>query len=364
MNNTLYSIGSFQTGVTGFTAAKPKPGASPRQDSSSSSVALVDYLSSGSEAEQCLPTYGIYRRKLGNAPGYQREISISKSALKELALSGGGFPLSGNTAVAGTLCATLKNCGKSGNSPLLKERQKARDDMEKRGWKDAEGGMLEQFQDWRRADAPAKGFAETGEVLQGKNRSYPQPAGKGLPRLMKRIPEEESQKNYAKENIFIAINGLRKHEGELIETVLNGVPSGHLRELKAISITNNPIIIIRKDKPLLARAEYDSITAEIGVNRKLVDLAPRKKGVELESKTTLFHEIGHHFYAKNVPESLKKEFKDIALQEELTLFNKKYIDDVEYFAGAYAEWHVRKRALAKRHALVYDILKRIFEVLQ
>jgi len=129
LNNTLYSVGSFQTGITGFTAVKPRPGTPTVQDLSSISISTVDSLSSGCRSEQRLPTFGIYRRSSENALGPDKEISIS--TLKELALAGGGFPLSGNTAVAGTLCATLKDSGKSEKPIFSRERQKASDDMDR-----------------------------------------------------------------------------------------------------------------------------------------------------------------------------------------------------------------------------------------
>jgi len=124
LNNTLYPVGGFQAGTTGFTTVKQKPGIPAIQDLSSPSISTNDSLFSGSESEQPLSTSGIYRRSSLNTLGFQEKISVS--AMKELALAGGGFPLSGNNAVAGSLCIFIKS---SGDMPLRREKQKTRNDM-------------------------------------------------------------------------------------------------------------------------------------------------------------------------------------------------------------------------------------------
>jgi hypothetical protein len=234
-------------------------------------------------------------------------------------------------------------------------------DMEKPGWKDEEGKSFEELLDWGKVSAPQKGFGEIGKVLQKQERSLPQPANRRIPPVMKKLDEEGTQKEFTKGEVRILIRGFREGEEALIESAFNKVPVRDLADLKAVSVVNNPIIIIRNHRPKLARAAYDPPTSEIEINRKLVDLVPRKKGIETESRRTVLHEIGHHFYNKNVSELSKQEFKDIATKKKLTLFKNKYEDAIEFFAGAYIEWHEQHRALAKKCPEVYTILERIFK---
>lgn len=122
LNNILYPVGTFQTGITGFATVKRKPWFLANQDLSLTKISTADSLSSVSRAEQNLSTSDICRRPSWNAPGPQSKISIS--TIKDLALSGGGFPLSGSTAIAGALCEALKDFGKPGKLALPRESHK------------------------------------------------------------------------------------------------------------------------------------------------------------------------------------------------------------------------------------------------
>lgn len=244
-------------------------------------------------------------------------------------------------------------------------------EMEKPGWKDAEGRTLEQLQDWSKVDAPAKGFGgaernvlENKEISNKLERILAQPSEK-KPKSMeivKTYPEENSEKLYVKGEVKFPIKGFKVKELDLIESTLNLPPESHIKDIDFVAVTNNEILSRRG----IANACYDEISKEIVINRRHTKLAPKKEALKIKPTITILHEIGHHVYNNFLQDDygigIKDKIKAVAEKYKNKILSKTEDDIKEYFANAYAFWYVEKRALAKGNPEMYNILRGIFEV--
>lgn len=294
---------------------KQKSGNSAGQDLSLTPTSTVDSLSSGSGAEHHLSKSGIYRRSLENALGSDKEISIS--TLKELALAGGGFPLIGSTSVAEALCATLKNSWKSIKLTLSQEKQRARNDMDCHV-----NGLFD-----RSVIGTGKciymefPIVEDKGITDNQEKKLAQADIRGTGRVLKNLSEEQSEKEFVKENVTIKIKNYREGEDDFIETVISKVPSRHLNGIPSISVSNNTLTVLIEGKHRIARADYDRITNAITLNRKKVEMLSKKIVKREKAAFTILHEIGHHNYRTKVSEHLKNEVLSIAEQYDFKLFD-------------------------------------------
>ncbi len=248
-------------------------------------------------------------------------------------------------------------------------------EMEKPGWKDAEGRTLAELQDWSKADSypPAKGFGESMGIIKNNiqqreiasvERKLAHSDKNRVDYVYREVKEVDSQKSFVKNDVSLQITNFKNNEIPFIEDTLNRVPASHLKGIPYVKITNNQLTTVYENVKYVSYAVYDEDLAYIIISRKKTELIPTNGTDKEFSEKIILHEIGHNCYANFVlTDSDKDAIREAAEEDGYKLLKNKRakLTDKEYFADAYAYWYIKPKRLEKKHVKIYNIIKKIFE---
>jgi len=200
--------------------------------------------------------------------------------------------------------------------------------MEKPGWKDDQGGMLAELQDWstwkdsegnvHKITDPAEGFGNSIQKreIASVERKLAHSDKNRLDYVYREVKEVDSQKSFVKDDVSLQITNFKNNEIPFIEDTLNRAPASHLRGIPYIKITNNQLTTVYENVKYVSYAVYDEDLSYIIISRKKTELIPTNGTDKEFSEKIILHEIGHNCYTNFVLTDSDKDAIKEAAEED------------------------------------------------